>query len=69
LQLKCHGDHRALTHAAGHFVPIGIEAAAGRRDLYLLEQIERPPARLMPRDALVPDNRLGNLIADRKDRI
>ena len=61
LQHKRHRDHRALAHAAGHFVRIGIEAPPRRRDLHLLEQFERAAAGVAAAHTVVPDDGFGDL--------
>ena len=48
---------------------IGIEAAFGRGDLHLLEQFERAGMGLFRRHILVAQNRFGDLLAQRIDRI
>ena len=62
-------DHRALAHAAGHFVRIGIEPAARRGDAHALEHVECALARLRRAHAFVADHGLGDLLADGVDRI
>ena len=64
-----HRDHDALAHAAREFVRIGVEPAARRRDLHLLEQFERALPRLGPAEPAAPAQHLGDLRADAHDRI
>ena len=64
-----HGDHHALTHAAGELMGIFVETGAGVGDAHLLEQPHRLGARRRARQAEMADERFGDLPADREDRI
>jgi hypothetical protein len=59
-----HRDHHALAHAAGELVRILVEPPLGVGDVHAVQQRERPGARLGSRHLLVPDQRLGDLLAD-----
>ncbi len=64
-----HGNHHALAHAAGKLVRIRFQAHLRRRDLHLLEDLQRDLHRLCARDVLVAHHRFTQLIAQRKRRI
>ncbi len=63
-QRQRHGDHHALAHAARELVRVGVEPLAGARDPDLLEQLDRPLARLLVRERLVRLDLLDDLVAD-----
>ena len=46
--IERHRDHHALAHAARELVRVVVDPALGARDADLLEQLERPGARLLP---------------------
>jgi hypothetical protein len=62
-------DHRALTHAPRHFVRIGIQATPRRRDLHAFEPVEGVAAGGAAPYVQMPDQRLGDLLANREDGI
>ena len=62
-------DHRALAHAAGHLVRIGVEPALGAGYAHPLEEFQRTLARLGGADALVAADGLDDLLAHRIHRI
>jgi len=62
-------DHGPLAHAAGHFARVDVQPALGRGDADPLEQLQGPGAPLRVGDALVADDRLGDLVADLVDRV
>ena len=62
-------DHRALAHAAGHLVRVGIQPALGVGDLHAFQHLQRPGAAGGLVDAAVADHRLGDLVADREHRV
>ena len=64
-----HGDHHALTHAAREFVRVLPEAALRRRDVHEIEKFHRPRRRLTVRHPEVLFDALGQLAADRQNRI
>ena len=64
-----HGDHHALAQAAGELVRVLLEAAPRRRHADALQQIHRALARLPARDAIVPEQRFLELVADGVGRV
>ena len=64
-----HRDHHALPHAAGELVREIGKALARRRDLDLIEQLERRGVGLAASHVAVVAQRLGDLEAHRQDRV
>ena len=64
-----HRDHHALPLAAGKLVRIGIDAALGLLDLHQPQQLDRALARRRLAQPRMFHQRLGDLIADRIERI
>ena len=62
-------DHRALPHAAGHFVRIGIEPAFGRGNSHHFQHFQRASQRTGMALAFVPHHRFRNLRPDSIDGI
>lgn len=62
-------NHRALAHAAGHFVRIDVQPPFCRRDPHDLEHLQSPRAPLCIRLAFVAHDAFGDLRADGVDRI
>ena len=64
-----HRDHDPLAHAARHLVRVLLDPAFGVGDPDRLERLDRlVPGRLL-RQALVEDDRLGDLVADGEHRV
>ncbi len=63
------GTDDSLAHAPGHLVGIVAEPGVGRRDLHGPQQVARAAPRGGPARALVDPDRLGDLIADREERV
>jgi hypothetical protein len=66
---QCQRDHRALAHATRHLMRVRVQPAAGGWDLHPFQQLEGPLLRQRAPDAFVANNGLGDLLADRKDRV
>ena len=64
-----HADHHALAHAAGHLVRVVAHPLLGGRDPDEPHHLERARLRLLVADVLVEPDRLGDLLADREDRV
>ncbi len=64
-----HGDHHALAHAARKSVRIIVDARAGGRDPNPVEQPQRFGLGLGPGELAVQHQSLGDLEADRQDRV
>ncbi len=62
-------DHRALPHAAGHFVRIGIEPAFGRGNPHHFQHFQCARHRFGVAFAFVAHHGFGNLPADGVNRI
>ena len=62
-------DHRALPHAAAHFVRIGLEAAFGGGDAHHLQHFQRAGHRLLLALAFMAHHAFRDLVADRVDGI
>jgi hypothetical protein len=62
-------DHRALTHAAGHFMGIGVEPAPGGRNAHHFEHLKRARLRLGRTFAFVSHYGLGDLRPDGVDGV
>ena len=62
-------DHRALPHAAGHFVRIGIEPAFGGGNAHHFQHFQRARPRLGLALAFVAHHGFRNLLADGINRI
>ncbi len=63
------GDHHALAHAAGKLVRVILHPPLGRGDADARQRLDRQPVGLPPVLALVQHEHLGDLPADRRDRI
>ena len=59
-----HGDHGPLAHAAGELVRVGVGPLLGVRDADEVEHLDGPVPRLLLRDVVVGEHRLGQLPAD-----
>ena len=59
-----HGDHRALPFAAGERERIGARGAFRLGQPHVLEQFDRPLARVALRQSAMQHQRLGDLRAD-----
>ena len=66
---KRHGDHHALAHAAGKLMRIFVETVLRIRDAHAIEQPQHLRLRLGVGDIAMAGDGLGDLLADRKDRI
>ncbi|MNL08402.1 hypothetical protein D3C87_1291200 [compost metagenome] len=64
-----HCDHHALAHATGKLMRILVKATGRVGNTNLFEKPDRLRPCLLLRKALVPDEDLGNLAADREDGI
>ena len=64
-----HGDHDPLLHAARHFVGVVVDPALGGGDPDLGEHVEGDLPGLGGGLVLVEDDRLGDLVSDRVDRV
>ena len=64
-----HPDHHALAHAAGHLVRVVPHPLLGGGDPDEPHHLERAGLRLLVADVLVEPHRLGDLLADREDRV
>ena len=62
-------DHDALAHAARHFERIGLGAPRRIGDADRAQHLDRLRRRLAPRHIAVADQHVGDLAADRTDRI
>ena len=62
-------DHDALAHAARHFERIGFGAARRIGDADGAQHVDRLGRRVAPRHVAVADQHVGDLAADRADRI
>ena len=62
-------DHRALAHAAGHLVRIGVEPALGGGNPHHLQHFQRARHRLALALAFVAHHGFRDLLADGVDRI
>ncbi|KAG1436346.1 hypothetical protein G6F57_020707 [Rhizopus arrhizus] len=60
-----HGDHGALTHAAGQLIGIFAHAARGVRDLHQLQQLLGLRQGVAARQPLVQHERFADLLAHR----
>jgi len=63
------GDHHPLPHAARELVRVGVEPLGRCWNSDLGEELDGPSARRPPTEPLVPPERLGDLVADREDRV
>ena len=66
---ECERNHRALAHPARKLVRIGAQPPLGRGDADPFEQVYRAPPGLLAAHALVADDGLGDLRADRIDGV
>lgn len=64
-----HGDHDALSHAAGHLVGIVVDAGFGGRDADLLEEIDGGAVRVGFAEPLVQAEYGADLVADAEDGV
>ena len=64
-----HGDHHALALSAGEFVRIGAKPARPPGETHVVEKLRRAPAGLRAAQSAVRDHRLGDLGADRIERV
>ena len=64
-----HRDHHALAHPARELVRVGVDSLPRPRDPDLVEQLDRPVARLGLGDLLVRADLLDDLVADLVDGI
>ena len=64
-----HRDHHALAHAARELVRVVVDAPLRRRDADQREHLDRALDRRLAAQALVQAQRLGDLLADRVDRV
>ena len=64
-----HRNHDALGHAAGNLVRVALEAALRVSDAHGAQQFDRLRLRLFFCQRLMGHQRLGNLVADAKDRV
>jgi hypothetical protein len=62
-------DQRPLRHASGQLVPALADPHLGVVDLHLADQLEHARLRLRPAHPLVQPQRLGDLPADRLQRV
>ena len=64
-----HRDHHALAHAARELVRVVVDPPLRRRDVHQAQHLDRPVDRLAPAEVLVQAHHLGDLLADRVDRV
>ena len=64
-----HGDHRALSHAAGVLVRVGVHAAVRLRDADPVEHLDGVGSRLLVRHVVVDLVGLDDLVAHRVVRV
>src|SRR2546423_2577859 len=64
-----HGDHAPLPHAAAELMGIVIHPGLGRRNAYLLEQLDRPGSRHLTRHFAVRHHGLLDLIPNPEHRV
>ena len=64
-----HGDHHPLLLAARELMRVGVEPAAGLAQAHQLDELENAPARLPAAQAAVDQQRLGDLLPDRVQRV
>ena len=63
------GDHHALAHAARELVRVVLDASLGRGHAHLAQRLLGAVHRLAPARAFVQHEHLGDLLADRRQRI
>jgi hypothetical protein len=64
-----HRDHHALAHAAGELVRIFVRAAFGLGNAHAPQQLDRARLRVATPEALMLNERLGDLLSNAHDRI
>jgi hypothetical protein len=69
LARQCHGDHHALSHAAGELVRILLDPLAYARDADQIQDFGRAVHRLLFGYFPVQGDDLGDLLADRHRRV
>jgi hypothetical protein len=66
---KRHGDHRALTHAAGQLVRVFVVSPRRLCDADSVQEIDAALVRLPPRQPKMKTNGLADLLSNREDRV
>ena len=66
---ECHGDHDALTHAAGELVRVSRQARGGSGNFHQFHQLQRTPLQGSSAQTLMNFEHLHDLIAHRVARI
>ena len=69
LQRQGHGDHGSLPHAAGQLVRVLLDAPLRGRHAHEAEGVDCPVPGFLLLDVVVQLDRLGDLVADREDRV
>jgi len=64
-----HRDHHALAHAAREPVRVVARAALRRRNAHAAQHLDRLVLRFLPAPASMPQERLGDLVADGERRV
>jgi hypothetical protein len=66
---QCDGDHDPLAHAAGELMRVILHAALGRRHTDACQRLDGAALRVPPGGAFVEHEHLGDLPANRRNRV